>query len=95
MTGTPPTPLDHRARRRILRHLHEAGHPRPASELTTDLDLQLNETLYHLRVLAKYDTVAEKPEEDGANPARFESKISDNAKIIELLASTRAQDETQ
>jgi predicted ArsR family transcriptional regulator len=94
MTGTPPTPLDHRARRRILRHLHVAGRPCTADKLSVDLDLPLNEALYHLRILIEYDTVAKKPEQGRANPARFESKISDKAKIIELLVSTRAEDET-
>jgi predicted ArsR family transcriptional regulator len=93
MTGTPPTPLDHRARRCILRRLHESG-PCTAGELSAYLDLRLNEVLYHLRVLVEYDTTEEKPEKGSARP-RYESKVADNAKIIEVLVSTRAEDETQ
>ena len=90
MTGTPPTPLDHRARRRILRHLHEDGRTPTAGELSADLGLQLNEVLYHVRVLVEYDTV---DETQGEARPRFESKIAGKAEIIELLASTREGDE--
>lgn len=92
MTGTPPTPLDHRTRRRILRHLHEDGRAPTAAELSADLELQLNEVLYHVQVLVEYDTVDEMQGE--ARP-RFESKIAGKAEIIELLASTRAEDEAE
>ncbi len=94
MTCTPPTPLDHRARRRILRRLHECGRDRTGEELSTDLRLGLDEILYHVRILIEHETVTEKPGADQAT-ARFEAKIIDNAKIIELLISTRAEDEAQ
>jgi DNA-binding transcriptional ArsR family regulator len=94
VTDTPPTPLDHRARRRILRRLHEGDRPCTAGELSAGLDLRLNEALYHLRVLVEHDTVEEKPEEGDAR-TRYASKIADKAKIIEVLVSTRAKDETQ
>jgi len=90
MIGTPSTPLDHRTRRRILRHLHEGGHTPTAAELSADLELQLNEVLYHVRVLVEYDTV---DEIHGEDRPRFESKIAGKAEIIELLASTKAEDD--
>jgi DNA-binding transcriptional ArsR family regulator len=90
MIGTPPTPFDHRTRRRILRHLHEDGRARTAAEMAADLGLRLSEVLYHVRVLAEYDTVDEMQEEDRL---RFESKIADRAEIIDLLASTKAEDD--
>jgi DNA-binding transcriptional ArsR family regulator len=90
MIGTPPTPLDHRTRRRILRYLYEDGRTPTAAELSADLKLRLSEVLYHVRVLVEYDTVDEMQGEDGP---RFESKIAGKSEIIELLASTKAEDD--
>lgn len=95
MTEQPAVPLDHRARRRILRRLHEGSDTSSAAELATDLRLSETEVLYHARVLVKYEKLKERRE--GTNPAdtRFESRVADDPEVIALLISTELEDERQ
>jgi predicted transcriptional regulator len=93
VTGTPATPLDHRVRRCVLRCLQGRGPLTPA-EISTELARELNEVLYHLRVLAEHSMVREKQRGVRKVETSFESQV-DDAWIIELLVSTRAEDEAQ
>jgi len=95
MNGQPPVPLDHRVRRRILRRLHEVRDTCTAGELSTDLEMELTEVVYHARVLTKYEKVKEcRRGVDLAN-TRFESTVADDPNVIALLISTAAEDESQ
>jgi DNA-binding transcriptional ArsR family regulator len=92
--ATPATPLDHRLRRCILRCLNGSGPLTPA-EISTELTRELSEIVYHLRVLAEYEMVSEKQRGIRKVETSFESQISDDAEIVELLISTRAEDEAR
>jgi len=94
VTGTPAKPLDHRLRRCILRCLHGSGPLTPA-EISAELGRRRKEVLYHLRVLGKHEIVREKPRGTREVETSFESQIADDAKVIDLLLATRAEDETQ
>jgi len=94
VTGTPTTPLDHRIRRCILRCLHGRDPLTPA-EISSKISRQLNEVVYHLRVLAEHGMVREKQRGIRRVETSFESRIAEDAETIELLVSTRDEDEAQ
>ena len=91
---TPTTPLDHRLRRRLLRCLHGRGALTPA-EISTELARESNEVLYHLRILVEFGMVREKQRGIRKVETSFESTIAGDASVIELLLTTRAEDEAQ
>jgi predicted ArsR family transcriptional regulator len=91
VTGTPDKPLDHRVRRCILRCLREHG-PLTAVEIATELGRESNEVIYHLRVLTEHGLVEE---DETKAEITYEARIAEKAKVIELLISTRAEDEAQ
>jgi hypothetical protein len=92
--GTPATPLEHRVRRCVLRCLHGKG-ALTAAEISREIPRDLNEVVYHLRVLAEYKMVGEKQRGIRRVETSFESRIADDAETIELLLTTRAEDEAQ
>lgn len=93
MNGQPPVPLDHRARRRILRHFHEVRDTATAGELSKDLKIELTEAAYHARVLVKYKMLSERRRGRVLADTRFESMVADDLEITALLISTKAEDE--
>jgi DNA-binding transcriptional ArsR family regulator len=95
MNDQPLTPLDHRARRRIMRHLHEARGVATADELSRDLKMEVTEVAYHARVLAKYDFLEERRKGRVLADTRFESKVADDPEVIAQLLSTEAADERE
>lgn len=94
MIGTPDKPLDHRMRRCILRCLNGAG-PLTPDEISTELARETNEIVYHLRILAEYGMVREKHGGTREVEASYEATIAGDAGIIELLLTTRAEDEAR
>lgn len=95
MSAQPPVPLDHRARRRILRRLNEVRDSATADELSTDLTIELTEVTYHARVLIKYRMLSERRRGRVLADTRFESKVADDPEIIAQLLSTEAEDERE
>lgn len=93
MNGQPPVPLDHRARRRILRRLNEVRDTVTADELSTDLKLELTEVTYHARVLVKYQKLREHRRGRVLANTRFESTVAADPEVVALLISTEAEDE--
>jgi Helix-turn-helix domain len=81
-------------RRCILRCLHGSG-PLTPTEISTEISRELNEVFYHLRVLAEYDMVREKQRGLRRVETSFEARIAGDAEIVELLLTTRAEDEAQ
>jgi DNA-binding transcriptional ArsR family regulator len=92
LTGTPVKPLEHRVRRCVLRCLYGSGPLTPA-EISRELAREPSEVRYHLRMLTEHGMVREKRRRTREVEAGFESQIADKAEIIELLISTRAEDE--
>lgn len=93
MNDQPPVPLDHPARRRILRSLHEVGGCATGDELSTGLRIELTEVTYHARVLVECRMLRERPGGKVLADTRFESTVADDPEVIVQLMSTEAEDE--
>jgi len=95
MTWELHVPLDHRARRRILRALHRNQSSCTVGELSVDLNLALVEVWYHARVLAGWGKVKELPTGTDHAAAPIESLVADDSEVIALLVSTETADESR
>jgi DNA-binding transcriptional ArsR family regulator len=93
MNRQPLVPLDNRARRRILRLLHEVRDGATTDELSTDLALAPTEVLYHARVLVKHRQITERRRGVDLADTHFKSMVADDPEVIALLISTKAEDE--
>jgi DNA-binding transcriptional ArsR family regulator len=93
MNSQPPIPLDHRARRRILRRLHEARDIATADELSRDLKMEVTEVTYHAQVLVKYEMLNEYRSGRALADTRFKSEVADDPEVDALLVATERADE--
>lgn len=91
MSNQPLKPLDHRARRNILRRLHQDFLPHTTAELSGDLELEESEIRYHAGVLAKWRKVRL---EGGPDGLILESLVAEDPEVIAALIATRTEDET-
>jgi DNA-binding transcriptional ArsR family regulator len=89
----PTDPLNHRVRRRILRHLHRCGEPLGPREVEAALGDGLSQIAYHLKTLTSYGTTREAGLAPDGDSLLYESAVSENADVLALLAATEAEDE--